>query len=98
MTDLIFTDDILIENGDFVLNEAKYQAIEHHFKAEKGQYYQWPLTGIGGMKYLNGEIDPVQLKKDINNDLTDDIFTNVQINIVKDRDNNIISIDADEKE
>lgn len=78
--DIIYRDgDIVIENGDFLLEEAEnsntgfnYHAVDIMLSS-KGSWYQSPLMGVGIDSSLNGNYDP-KLKSEINKQLRDDKF------------------------
>ena len=75
MIDIILdTDyDITIEDGDFKLDESVQQEVECILKAKPGQYYQWPLLGVGIEQYR---------KKPIND--TRDIEQSIRVNLESD--------------
>lgn len=89
-------DDILIENGDFVKDDCAQDHITDIIIANKGDYKQSPLVGVGLIKYVNGPITPqsrISLNKQIRLQLeadqyrvrlinTDD-FENIQIEASK---------------
>lgn len=93
MKDILLTEyDIVIENGDIKLGEARQQDIEFICKAEKGQFYQYPRLGVGIENQLNGSRSPVEIKGLIRDNLLQDNFVIYQIKI----DNNFnIYIDAE---
>lgn len=45
--------DLFIDNGDFVVVESDQVHIEHIILAEKGNWREWPVLGVGIMRYLN---------------------------------------------
>ena len=45
--DIIYTADLMFENGDFVVQEATEQHIEDILLAQVGDYKQHPLIGVG---------------------------------------------------
>lgn len=57
MEDFVLTEDndLLIENGDLVINETSYQHQKHLLLAEKGDYKQHPTIGVASKKYLERE-------------------------------------------
>lgn len=59
--DIILNDnnEPLIEDGDFVAAKSDAQNVMDILKATPGMVKQWPLCGVGVMKYLNG---PITLK------------------------------------
>jgi hypothetical protein len=48
--------DMLIRNGDLVVDNSDVQHITHIFEADQGQYRRHPLLGIGVRRMLNGSI------------------------------------------
>ena len=56
--------DLLIENGDFVLGHDEAQRAALIIATYPGNWKQWPLTGVGQARLLNGPIDG-QLRRDI---------------------------------
>lgn len=71
MTDIITEDnDLKIANGDFVVEESKAQHIEHILMVHKGQFYQYPLLGVGIKSKIKGDGEDIkgeiikQLKSD----------------------------------
>lgn len=54
MQDLLLddTDDLLIENGDFVIGISDLQHQEHLLVAQKGDFKQYPDIGVGIQNFL----------------------------------------------
>lgn len=48
--------DLLIRNGDFVVDNSNTQHITHIFEADQGQFRRNPLIGIAVRRMLNGFI------------------------------------------
>jgi hypothetical protein len=63
--DIIFVDDLVIKNGDFVVSESDGQHIEHILRADRGQFRQFPLVGVGLQKQDNASVDRQRLKQEI---------------------------------
>lgn len=91
--DLIFTDDLVIQNGDFLVDESDNQHIEHILKADRGQFRQWPLVGVGVTRLRNSSVDRVALSQLIRLQLTGDNYLVKSIRITP-GDELKISIDA----
>ena len=55
--DIVLNDnnDLLINDGDFVVGESTYQHQKHLLLAEKGDYKQFPTAGVASKKYLERE-------------------------------------------
>jgi len=86
--DIIFdNDDIVIENGDFKVTESDAYHIKDIFEAEKGQYYNEPLIGVGIGKYEKSSGKEIELKREIRINLESD---NYKVDILE------VEIDNDE--
>ena len=79
--DIIFTDDLQIANGDFVVGESDGQHIEYILKADRGQFRQFPLVGVGLQKQDNASVERQKLKQEIKLQLRADGFSVKQIAI-----------------
>ena len=88
--------DLIIENGDFKLNESDSQHVEHIITADKGQFRQWPLIGVGINRLINGSINPQSLKQVIKLNLESDNY-NVRLIEVDSIDKLSINVDAQRK-
>lgn len=55
MQDILFQNDLLIENGDFVIGESNNQHIETILTANKGEFKKNPELGAGIVKMLNDD-------------------------------------------
>lgn len=73
--DIKFTDDIVFDKGDFVLEESDDTHIENILKANKGYFFETPLIGVGIIKELKGSKSRQQLKQDIRRNLMLDNFS-----------------------
>ena len=93
MTDIILQDyDIVIENADIKLDEARQQDLELICKSEKGQFYQYPRIGVGIERQLNGGKTPLEIKGLIRENL---VMDNFLVNEIKIDNNFNIYIDAE---
>jgi len=72
--DFIIKDDIVISNGDFLIDESDQQHVEHILKASKGNYFQYPTLGVGIEDKLGGDISPQALEKEIKKQLQSDNY------------------------
>ena len=90
------TNDLIIENGDFKLNESDSQHVEHIITADKGQYRQWPLIGVGISRLINGNINSQSLKQVIKLNLESDNY-NVRLIEIDSIDKLSINVDAQRK-
>ena len=58
MTDLLLkNNDLEVVGGDFVTGESDAQHVHHLLVSHKGEYKQYPLTGLGRAKFQNGILD-----------------------------------------
>lgn len=91
--DIIFTDDLVIENGDFKVSLSDGQHIEHILKADRGQWRQWPLLGFGLQKYLKGSPNRQELAQLVKLHLRADNF-NVRLVKISPGDEMTLDVDA----
>ncbi len=73
MQDLLLddTDDLLIENGDFVIGISDLQHQEHLLIAQKGDFKQFPDIGVAIEDYLR-ESDIEGLVTEVRNEFVKD--------------------------
>lgn len=74
--------EIAILNGDLDVGYSDEQHIEHILLAQKGEYKQHPLVGIGIADYLNGPVSLLtrnKLTKEINLQLAADKASEVKV-------------------
>lgn len=92
-TDLLYDEDfeMQIAGGDFVPGLSDQQHIELLLLIEPGSLSQYPLTGVGITKYINGS---GSLKRAINLQLLADGYAVSKLNFINDGDDNNIEIDA----
>lgn len=70
--DIILKDDDLdIKNGDFVIGESDLQHVHHIVRMPKSSWKQYPLTGVGEARFLNGPLDGA-LRRDVQLQLQSD--------------------------
>lgn len=70
--DILFsfdTDDLRIENGDFVIGNSDQQNIRNIVQSQRGQFYQTPLIGVGILDEMNSASTVQNLKNKIKNNL-----------------------------
>ena len=70
--DILFsfdTDDLRIENGDFVIGDSDQQNIRNIVQAHRGQFYQTPLIGVGILDEMNSSVTVQSLKNRIRTNL-----------------------------
>lgn len=88
--------DLIILNGDFKIDDSDSQHVEHILIADKGQFRQFPLIGMGIGRSLNGSINSQSLRQQIKIQLESDGFNVRQIQIDP-NDELKIDIDAERK-
>lgn len=91
MEDFVLNNDIEIKDGDFLVQEASQQNIEHILLSHKGAYKEYPLLGVGIVDYLKGNttINRLRLEAEIEKQLVHDQF-NVKIIDVSNIENIVI--------
>lgn len=92
--DIIFDGDLVIENGDFLVAESDGQHIEHILRADRGQFRQSPLVGVGLQKQDNASPNRQKLKQEIKLQLRADGFTVKKLEL---SDGDVLGIDIDAK-
>lgn len=80
--DIIFKDDLEIRNGDLFVDYSDGQSIEFILKADRGQFRQWPLIGVGILRQKNGSVRPQELKQEIKLQLRSDNFKVKTLNVI----------------
>ena len=73
--------DLIIFNGDFLVSDSDQQHIQHILTAQKGQFYQWPLLGLGILNYNNATIDPIDLEQSIKIQIKSDDYRPILIQV-----------------
>lgn len=91
--DIIFTEDLEIALGDFVVSPSDGQHIEHILRVDRGQIRQFPLVGVGLQKEDNASVDRQKLKQEIKLQLRADGYTVKKITVLE-GDEMFIDIDA----
>lgn len=59
------TDDLRIENGDFVTGESEMQEVSHIIRSEQGMWKENPVIGVGLRKFLKQKPRAEEIKKRI---------------------------------
>lgn len=91
--DFIFEGDLVIQNGDFLVAESDGQHIEHILRADRGQWRQNPLIGVGLQRQSNASVDRQRLRQEIKLQLRADNFTVKRVNVTA-GDRMVVDIDA----
>lgn len=55
MKDILFNDEVMIKNGDFVIGDSENQHVKHILISSKAEYKANPELGVGVEKILNTE-------------------------------------------
>jgi len=94
--DILMTidNDLLFENGDFLVLDSGDQHIHHIIVANQGQFYQSPLLGVGIKKKENGPFDRIDLVRVIRENLQGDKFNVRRIGVTRNTDAIELDIDA----
>lgn len=71
--------DIILSGGDIAILQSDDQNIEAIMKAEKGQFYQFPLLGYGVVSRINGPFADNIERKAIREELSRDNYNVVQL-------------------
>jgi hypothetical protein len=88
--------DLVFINGDVKIDESDTQHVEHILIADKGQFRQFPLIGVGILRFQNGSINKQALKQSVKLQLESDGY-NVRQIVVETNENLKIEVDADRK-
>ena len=90
-------DGLQFKNGDFLIELSNNMHIQHILQANTGQYYQYPLIGVGIRNYIKSPMGILNLRKNIRLNVESD---NVKINnldVVGTIDDFTINLDAERK-
>jgi hypothetical protein len=97
---LLDDNDLLIANGDWVIDESTEQHIELLLNSEKGNWLQYPFFGVGISRYINsrgGLNNRVALQKSIRENAKDDGLTLKLLSFILDGNNENIYISGEYK-
>jgi len=86
--------DLLIINGDFVIEDSSNQNIEDILNSYKGYYKEFPFLGVGIFSYIRSTGRVLEMKNLIKLQLESDGFRVNKINII-DLEKMEIEIDAE---
>lgn len=94
--DLIYTDDLVFENGDIKVAFSEDQHIEHILKAGKGNFYRTPEIGANIPTLLKGGANAARIKQVIKENLELDEFRILSLKVNLDSEGELnIEIKAD---
>lgn len=77
MPDIILvktTNDLQITNGDFVIQNSDEQETSLLLQTFPGNWFEWPLAGIGIQKYLAGSESAIYIEQKIKEQMISDGF------------------------
>lgn len=86
--------EIQFLNGDFFVGDSGDQHIQTIIQANKGQFYESPLVGVGISSKINGPFDRANLSREVREQLQADGFNIKRLEISKNVDEIIFDIDA----
>lgn len=73
--------DLLIKNGDFVLGDCEGQDIEFLLESFKGEWKENPRVGAEIIKLVKSRATETRIKRDANEQLSNDGFKEIDISI-----------------
>ena len=81
--DIILDDggELQESNGDFLSGENDNNLIRYLIEANKGEYKEFPLAGLGIELLLNSNKNVQQINREIKKVLTGDVFTSPDIDL-----------------
>ncbi len=80
MNDILLKDnDLSIIGGDFEVGQSDQQNIELIIESMPGEFKQFPMLGFGAVKYLKGDFDANDFKRDLKIQLEYDNYNDVNI-------------------
>lgn len=79
--DILVNNDLLIENGDFVMGDSDIQHIDHIITAQPGEYKETPQLGFGVINYLKSNTTKTKFKRDLRVQLNFDGYESPNIDL-----------------
>lgn len=73
--------DLQIKNGDFFIGDSEAQDIELIVKSFKGEWKEHPRNGAEIIKLVKSRATETKIKRDVNEQLSNDGFRQIEINI-----------------
>lgn len=74
-------DDLLIENGDFVIGDSDKQNVKLIVDSFKGEFKEFPLVGFGAIGYVKTNTSEMKFKRDLKIQLENDNYLNPKIDV-----------------
>lgn len=83
MKDVLLNDsnDLQIENGDFVVGNSDKQNVKLIVDSFKGEFKEFPLIGFGVLNYIKTNISEMKFKRDLKIQLEKDNYKNPNIDL-----------------
>ena len=75
--------NLVIEEGDFVIEYSDMQHIKHIVESQKGEFKEFPFMGFGVENYLKTNTNPLAFKRDLKIQLEYDHYKNTTIDLSK---------------
>ncbi len=78
-------DDLLIQNGDFSLNDSAEQEVGLVLRTNQGDWRASPLTGFGVVRRTRNEINRTEFARELSTQLEVDGFAESQVTLSTER-------------
>lgn len=75
--------ELLIKNGDFVIDESDRQHVEHIVIANPGEFKETPNLGFGAINKIKSNADKYRFKRDLKIQLGFDGYNDPTIDLSK---------------
>ena len=82
-------------DGDFKAGDNANNLLNYIVIANKGEYKEFPLLGVGIDRYLNTSLNVQQIETNIIKELKSDVFLDPDVDMIDFEENNIISINKE---
>lgn len=76
--------DLTILNGDLFINDSDSQHVDFIVTADKGQFRQFPLVGVGLRRFINGPFNQQEIRQAIRLNLESDGYNVRKVSISND--------------
>ncbi|SHK69849.1 hypothetical protein [Epilithonimonas mollis] len=73
--------ELIIKNGDFVIDKSDRQHVEHITIANPGEFKEYPNLGFGAINRLKSNGDQMRFKRDLKIQLGFDGYENPKIDL-----------------
>lgn len=75
--------NLVIEEGDFVVESSDMQHVKHIVESQKGEFKEFPFIGFGVENYLKTNTNPLAFKRDLKIQLEYDDYKHADIDLSK---------------